>query len=334
MTKSMPQFNRPRARKLAPEEFEALLQALWSDEREAAKAALLTALLGGQRIAELERAEVAHFAQRTDPPTLTLIVKKGRNARPRPHMVPVLGPALPIVREFAASARAARREFLLPVSGDDMRDVVREISERFVAEAAARKETVAPFVLHDIRAACETQLVALGVVSKEIRGWLLAHGVHGVQDAHYDAHSYMPERTDALRRLQAWIMRVVENESGDGVGGHRSREKKAPRGHATTGSARRLLRPHDRPIAGRRLTVQWCQVPPHAAMSLGAAQSDVAAVERDDEKATHTAEQRTPDPRPARWFPTSCRPWRGRAPTRADPAVARSCSFVPRGWPG
>jgi hypothetical protein len=71
---------------------------------------------------------------------------------------------------------------------------------------------VEPFVLHDLRAACETQLVALGVVSKEIRGRLLAHGVSGVQDTHYDAHSYMPEKTDALRKLHAWVKRVVSAE--------------------------------------------------------------------------------------------------------------------------
>lgn len=203
LTKAMPQFNKARERKLTPEEFEAVLRDLWNDERDAAKAALLTALLGGQRIIELERALAADFNERGDPATLNLYVKKGRNAKRRPHIVPVIGPAIPIVKAFAASAKTARRELLLPASVPEMRAVIREISAKLEGE---------PFVLHDLRAACETQLVALGVVSKEIRGRLLAHGVHGVQDAHYDAHSYLPEKTDALRKLHAWMKKVVAAE--------------------------------------------------------------------------------------------------------------------------
>jgi hypothetical protein len=58
------------------------------------------------------------------------------------------------------------------------------------------------FDLKDIRRTCETMLVSLGV-SKETRAQLLSHGIGGVQDAHYDRHSYIEEKRNALTLWEA-----------------------------------------------------------------------------------------------------------------------------------
>jgi hypothetical protein len=38
-------------------------------------------------------------------------------------------------------------------------------------------------------------------VPKDIRGQLQSHGLGGVQDKHYDAHEYLPEKKEALQKL-------------------------------------------------------------------------------------------------------------------------------------
>jgi hypothetical protein len=38
-------------------------------------------------------------------------------------------------------------------------------------------------------------------VDKQTRGQLQSHGIGGVQDTHYDAHSYLPEKRKALQVL-------------------------------------------------------------------------------------------------------------------------------------
>ena len=48
-------------------------------------------------------------------------------------------------------------------------------------------------------------------VSKDIRGQLLSHGLGGVQDAHYDRHSYLNEKHNVL---VAWESKIDEILSG------------------------------------------------------------------------------------------------------------------------
>lgn len=59
---------------------------------------------------------------------------------------------------------------------------------------------VEDFDLRDIRRTAETMMVAMGI-SKETRAQLLSHGLGGVQDVHYDKHSYTAEKRSAL---EAW----------------------------------------------------------------------------------------------------------------------------------
>lgn len=51
-----------------------------------------------------------------------------------------------------------------------------------------------------IRSGVET-LLASARISGEHRGRLQSHGISGVQARHYDGHSYMEEKRDALNAL-------------------------------------------------------------------------------------------------------------------------------------
>lgn len=62
------------------------------------------------------------------------------------------------------------------------------------------------FNQRDIRRTCETMQAALGL-SRDTRAQLLSHGLSGVQQHHYDRHSYSDEKRAALiaweRHLEA-----------------------------------------------------------------------------------------------------------------------------------
>lgn len=61
--------------------------------------------------------------------------------------------------------------------------------------------------LRDIRRTCETMLAALKV-SKDVRSHLLSHGLGGVQNQHYDRHSYWLEKVQALRKWAAHLAKL------------------------------------------------------------------------------------------------------------------------------
>jgi hypothetical protein len=52
-------------------------------------------------------------------------------------------------------------------------------------------------------------LAAMGV-TRDVRAQLLSHGLGGVQQVHYDRHSYMDEKRDALER---WAQRLTGAEA-------------------------------------------------------------------------------------------------------------------------
>jgi hypothetical protein len=68
------------------------------------------------------------------------------------------------------------------------------------AADVANKAGIKDFQLKRIRSGIETMLAAARV-DKQIRGQLQSHGIGGVQDTHYDAHTYMPEKHKALQVL-------------------------------------------------------------------------------------------------------------------------------------
>jgi integrase len=61
--------------------------------------------------------------------------------------------------------------------------------------------------LHDLRRAVETRMAALGVPKEHVNR-LLNHAA-GPVTKHYDLHSYLPEKADALQRWADELARVV-----------------------------------------------------------------------------------------------------------------------------
>ena len=173
----------------------------------AADRLLLVALLaGGQRLQQLGRATLADFNAQAG--TLRLWDAKGKRKEPREHVLPLGARALAEVEQLAAQARERGSEHLFSHSGRvpvRLETISKRVTE--IAKAMAGK----PFQGRDLRRTCETMLAAMGI-SRDVRAQLLSHGLGGVQQAHYDRHSYMDEKRAAL---EAWEGRIAAIEKGE-----------------------------------------------------------------------------------------------------------------------
>ena len=194
--------HKARDRALSVIELRALWRRACSPDQRAGPLLRLYLLTGGQRFAQLRRARVSDITDEG----LILWDSKGRRAKPRRHVVPLLPEALQAL-EDCAPARvgdyiATLTAGVSPADPAFLSKLIRRISDQMVESG----EAVAPFTLSDLRRTVETRLAALGV-SMEIRGQLQSHGLGGVQARHYDRHDYWQEKLEALERLRDLLTR-------------------------------------------------------------------------------------------------------------------------------
>jgi integrase len=201
-------------------------------QRDALKVCLY---LGGQRPTQLLRAQATDID--IDAGSITIHDKKGRRRNgPRRHMVPlikevsvILETRLAAIRDIVERRTAIGDHRQVPVfSTDDatpmwrntLSALIKEISDNMVKEGDAR----APFQLRDIRRTAETILASLKV-SKDVRSHLLSHGLGGVQNQHYDRHTYWSEKRQALKKWAAYLAKLKEGKTADVVPLAKRRER-------------------------------------------------------------------------------------------------------------
>jgi integrase len=207
---AMAQFNRARDRVLSAPELGAFLRRLDAMRPGVKRDALqLVLLLGGQRPKQMLRAEPGDVDLAAA--TFTLKDGKGRRTQPRLHV-------LPLVRDAAAilERRLGELQDGEPVFSSDRRTQLRHetlsatvtgISEQMVKAKEARD----PFQLRDLRRTAETQLASLKV-SSDVRAQLQSHGLGGIQQRHYDKHSYSLEKKQALEK---WAKHLTALKAGE-----------------------------------------------------------------------------------------------------------------------
>ena len=188
-------------RVLTEEELKAYLAALGSSQTD--NALRLALLAGGQRMEQLLRAEVKDWSASTK--TLRLEDAKGRRKQARPHYLPLAPKAAALVASLAEAAKEREDKRLLPLVATTAGKRAKAISKAMGGPA---------FDLRDLRRTVETMLAAMGI-SKDTRAQLLSHGLSGVQDKHYDRHSYAEEKRAAL---VAWEARLEEIQTGQKPG--------------------------------------------------------------------------------------------------------------------
>jgi hypothetical protein len=185
---------------LAPPDLRKYWRALQDEPGVIGAALRLHVLTGGQRTAQLVRVQRSALAGGT----LPLLDPKGKRTEPREHLLPI---TKRIGIEFAA---LPARGFLFSTDGGKTPMHPTSISKW--ASDVAERSGMENFQLKRVRSGIETMLAAAGV-TKHIRGQLQSHGIGGVQDQHYDAHEYLPEKRKAMDLL----LRLLEKQSVKGA---------------------------------------------------------------------------------------------------------------------
>lgn len=162
---------------------------------------------GGQRMAQLLRAEVTDWTPETR--ILRLMDPKGKRAEPREHLLPLAPVAASIADELVKRAENTKATFLFP-SSTLKTPIHNSIPGPRVTKIADTMGST-PFDLRDIRRTCETMLAELGI-SRDIRSQLLSHGISGVQAVHYDRYDYMKEKRASLVKWERYLKRITTGE--------------------------------------------------------------------------------------------------------------------------
>lgn len=171
-----------RHRTLSDEELAVYLRGLFTQGDPPSLALLLHILTAGQRMQQLLRVTLGDVDLQAG--TLRLWDSKGRRARPREHLVP-LGPSALDLVTFLVNMARYRAD-----PGIDLMAVTLE-------SCYSRARAIGHCTPGDIRRTVETRLASLAI-SQDHRAQLLSHGLGGVQQVHYDRHSYGQEKRRAV----------------------------------------------------------------------------------------------------------------------------------------
>lgn len=180
----------------------AELRALWGhlSQMAAPQGSVLRfyLLTGAQRLEQLLRATRDDLTEEG----LVLWDQKGRRQEPRLHLVPLIAPA-----RLALAAMTCRGPHVVSIDGGRT-GLHPSTLWRYVTgvadELLNQRRVQAKFTPADLRRTVETRLAALKVPS-EVRAHLQSHGLSGVQVRHYDRHTYLEEKRDALEQFYQMI---------------------------------------------------------------------------------------------------------------------------------
>lgn len=186
-------------RVVSNDELQKYLKAL--DSRPTDQALKLALFAGGQRMEQVLRITLDDWTPETK--TLRLFDPKGRRKEPRIHLLPLAPNAAAIVESLAKGAK----------KGSPLFSIDSQTPGKRIKAICSREDVgISPaFDLRDIRRTVETRMASLGI-SKDTRAQVLSHGLGGVQDKHYDMHSYESEKRNALIAWENWLEAVEKDK--------------------------------------------------------------------------------------------------------------------------
>ncbi|MBU3620926.1 integrase family protein [Polynucleobacter sp. CS-Odin-A6] len=147
---------------------------------------------GAQRIAQLSR--ITEQDYQSEIGAIKLLDPKGRRLEPREHLVPLAPKSLGLLQDMP---KGEKHYFY---------SNAREAGARVSQISKSMGENT--FDIRDLRRTCETMLAQMGI-SKDLRGQLLSHGIHGVQDQVYNMYEYLPEKLDVLKRWESKLEDIL-----------------------------------------------------------------------------------------------------------------------------
>ena len=203
-------------RTLSEAELTAYLGALGTGLAD--RALCLALLAGGQRMAQLLRVRAGDWDRGRK--VLRLWDGKGKRQTAREHLLPLGPKGAELVEGLIQRAREEADKHATDGQADPNPSlflstggaVMSETTPgKRVAEIAASMKGEA-FDLRDVRRTVETRLAGLGI-SRDVRAQLLSHGLGGVQNQHYDRHSYLPEKKRALESWEGYLEGLKTGET-------------------------------------------------------------------------------------------------------------------------
>ena len=196
---------------LTPAELGELLRHLSSLPVRKAALALLPIYLGGQRLAQLCRAEWSDL----EDGVLCLVDSKGRKgALGWDHLLPITERIAELLEPLSTDRLSSN--ILALSSGKSLHNTTYAGIYQCAGARLAEQGKTRRFSYREVRATCETLMGSLGI-SSETRAWLLSHGRSGVQAKHYDRNAYMPEKIQALEQWGRYLDRLLAGEQPDNV---------------------------------------------------------------------------------------------------------------------
>jgi integrase len=201
---SLSQYNQPRDVILTLPELRAFWVRILKQQGTTASAIRLCVLLGGQRPTQLVRIKSTDVD--LDAGTVTMYDPKGRRAQARRHVLPLTELAQQEIEPYlvlnAGGYLLSSRHGKLPLRQETLSNAFHDIAKVMRSNGEITKD----IRLCDLRGTIETLLAANGI-SMDVRAQLQSHGLGGIQNRHYDRHSYMEEKRNALSVLEELLIR-------------------------------------------------------------------------------------------------------------------------------
>ena len=191
---------RERKWALSEQELAAYWKRINADTSPTGAMLRLHLLMGGQRVRQLLRATEGDLD--ADTQTLSLWDTKGRRGVAFQHVVPLLPEALEAIEAMRPEPAG---EYLVTLDGGKSPATVDNLGEAIEAVSAAMLEAgelSRRFTPGIIRKTVATRLSAKQV-APHVRGRLQSNGKRTVQDEHYDAHDFLPEKRAALELFRS-----------------------------------------------------------------------------------------------------------------------------------
>lgn len=207
----------PRKRNLSDDE----VRAFWLSCGQLGKPfgdILRLLLLTGARKSEIAE---AHWSE-LDHGEKMLVIPDTRMKNKRPHTIPLSKQAWEIVEKLDKVGDEPAFMFTTngrsPVSGFSKIKI--RLDALMTAElrknhAEPEKFELTPWRIHDLRRVVRSRLTKLGV-SSDVAERVLAHAIVGIRGV-YDAHDFIEEKRDALRRWEGHLIALVTTEPTDAL---------------------------------------------------------------------------------------------------------------------
>ena len=168
---------------------------------------LLVLYLGGQRCVQMAGARIT-VEKETQAPCLLLLDAKQKGDTPRPHVLPLQGPALELL-----AARGMLREgdaiFGVDYAGSYQLaklagNLCERIRKQWRREAAARNVPFTHFSKKVLRSTASTGMASIDIPEATVN-LVLSHGQKSVDWKHYNRWEYLERKRAALAQWQRWL---------------------------------------------------------------------------------------------------------------------------------